>query len=146
MDTDAQRLFQRKIASYKGSGRSVIYVDESGFARDMPRPHGYAPKGVRCYGLKDWNAKGRTNAIGALTRGALISICLCQGNVDSDVFHKGADTRKLIETEDHKLEHLPPYSPDLNPIEHTWAQAKAIGRREICSIEKIFQIESRLFE
>ena len=32
----------------------------------MPRTRGYAAKGERCYGVHDWNAKGRTNAIGAI--------------------------------------------------------------------------------
>lgn len=40
-----------------------MYIDESGFANSMPRTHGYALKGERCYGKHDWGAKGRTNAI-----------------------------------------------------------------------------------
>ncbi|MDP3010106.1 MAG: transposase, partial [Methylococcales bacterium] len=28
------------------------------------------------------------------------------------------------------LEYLPPYSPDINPIEKKWAQAKAIRRQK----------------
>lgn len=137
----------------------------------MPRTHGYAPKGQRCYGLKDWNAKGRTNAIGALLGSAIISIWLCNGNVDGHVFHawvkndllpnlpknsvvvmdnaafhKRSDTQDLIRQSGHIIEYLPPYSPDLNPIEHKWAQAKAIRRKLKCSVEKIFQSESILFE
>jgi hypothetical protein len=46
--------------------RPIVYIDESGFAHDMPRTHGYAARGQRCMGLQDWHAKGRTNAIGAL--------------------------------------------------------------------------------
>ncbi len=33
---------------------------------------------------------------------------------------------------------LPPYSPDLNPIEHKWAQDKAIRKQEHCSITELF--------
>ncbi|WP_422824420.1 transposase, partial [Xenorhabdus bharatensis] len=33
---------------------------------------------------------------------------------------------------------LPPYSPDLNPIEPKWAEVKAIRRRERCSIDELF--------
>ncbi|WP_425347684.1 transposase [Spartinivicinus poritis] len=37
------------------------------------------------------------------------------------------------------LEYLPPYSPDLNPIEHKWAQAKAIRKQHRCDdIDKLF--------
>ncbi|MDM8568607.1 transposase [Thiotrichales bacterium HSG1] len=33
---------------------------------------------------------------------------------------------------------LPPYSPQLNPIEHKWAQAKAIRKKKFCSVPEIF--------
>ncbi|RMF36326.1 MAG: IS630 family transposase, partial [Alphaproteobacteria bacterium] len=32
----------------------------------------------------------------------------------------------------------PAYSPDLNPIENKWAQAKAIRRRTGCSTDELF--------
>ncbi|WP_348983415.1 transposase [Piscirickettsia salmonis] len=34
--------------------------------------------------------------------------------------------------------YLPSYSPDLNPIERKWAEAKAIRRKYRCSIEDLF--------
>ena len=43
-----------------------MYIDKSGFAVDIPRTHGYSPKGKRCFGICDWHAKGRVNAIGGL--------------------------------------------------------------------------------
>ena len=75
----------------------------------MPRTHGYAPVGERCVGKHDWYAKWRTNVIGALLAS----------------FHKRADFQQ-----GHLLEFPPPYSPDLNPIEHKWAQAKALRRQK----------------
>ncbi|WP_420836490.1 transposase [Candidatus Fukatsuia symbiotica] len=36
------------------------------------------------------------------------------------------------------LEYLPTYSPDLNPIEHKWAQAKALRRKRQCDIDTLF--------
>ncbi|WP_417911164.1 transposase, partial [Candidatus Electronema sp. PJ] len=39
----------------------------------------------------------------------------------------------------HQLEFLPPYSPDLNPIEHKWAQAKVLRKKYRCSVEELFQ-------
>lgn len=45
-----RRIFQEKINHYKDAGRPIIYIDESGFSQDMPRTHGYAEKGKRCYG------------------------------------------------------------------------------------------------
>ncbi len=68
-------------------GRPVIYVDESGFAHDMPRTHGYGPKDKRCYGERDWHTLGRTNVIGAMFGGILIAISLFNCYTDSNVFH-----------------------------------------------------------
>jgi len=38
--------------------------------------------------------------------------------MDNASFHKQDDARQLIEQAGHSLEFLPPYSPDLKPIEH----------------------------
>lgn len=120
----------------------------------MPRLHGYARRGQRCIGKHDWQAKGRINALGALLHGVLLTVSLTTSNVDADIFnlwlkgdllpklpsgavlvldnatfHKRQDTRTMIEAAGCDLEYLPPYSPDLNPIEQKWAQAKAIRRR-----------------
>lgn len=58
--------------------------------------------------------------------------------MDHAAFHKRADIRQLIEQAGHRLEDLPPDSPDLNPIEQKWAQAKAIRKQTNCSIEELF--------
>lgn len=129
----------------------------------MPRRHGYAPVGERCGGRQDWQARERTNVIGALLGAGLLTVSLFQGAVNADVFHawatqdllpkrparcavgmdnaafhKRADIRRAVEEAGHVLEFLPPYSPDLNPIEHKWAQATAARRRRGCSVEALF--------
>ncbi|OAJ33299.1 transposase [Piscirickettsia salmonis] len=55
--------FQNKIKRYAGYGRPIVYLDESGFATDMPRKRGYSQKGTRCYGVHNWHEKGRINVI-----------------------------------------------------------------------------------
>lgn len=157
-------MFQRKLAIYeKIIKRPIIYIDESGFAVDAPRNRGYSQKGSRCYGIKDWHCKGRVNAIGAIRNFKFLSICLFDGNINSDVFyawviqellakvpphsvivldnatfHKRNDIITAIEQQGHILLFLPPYSPDLNPIEKKWAQAKSIRRKLRCSPDKLF--------
>jgi len=138
-------------------------LDESGFAQDMPRTHGYSMRGKRCYGTQDWHAKGRTNAIGAILGFLFLTVSLFDTAINSDVFyawltqdllpkvpsqavivmdnatfHKRADMVKAIEERGIILEYLPPYSPDLNPIEHKWAQVKAIRRQHRCSVDDLF--------
>ena len=163
-DEEKRRIFQEKVRTYEANGKPIVYIDESGFAHDEPRTHGVAPRGERCFGHKDWNARGRTNAIGALLGASLLTVSLFQGNINSDVFHawliqdlipklpqgavivmdnapfhKRQDIQKVITDAKHILEYLPPYSPDLNPIEHKWAKAKAKRRKTAKSVEQIFK-------
>ena len=43
--------------------------------------------------------------------------------------HKGDRVRKLIEERGCELVYLPPYSPDLNPIEEAFSKMKGILRK-----------------
>jgi transposase len=43
---------------------------------------------------------------------------------DNAAFHKSSTVRRLIEAKQCQLLFLPPYSPDLNPIEHCWFPIK----------------------
>ena len=162
-DHSGRLAFICKMTRYRLRGITVVYLDESGFAVDMPRTHGYSPKGERCHAVKDWHARGRVNAIGAIIGFAFLTVCLFDCNINSDVFHawltedlltktpansvivmdnasfhKRADMIGAIESAGHILEFLPPYSPDLNPIEHKWAQAKAVRRKERCNATDLF--------
>ena len=142
----------------------LIYIDESGFSEDMPRIFGYAPEGVRCFGQHNWRASQRTNAIGALSGDRLLTATLFDNSINTDIFeawikqellpvlpngnvvvmdnasfHKSEKIQGLIEAAGCLLEFLPPYSPDLNPIEHKWAQAKARRRKLGCSVDDLFR-------
>ena len=44
--------------------------------------------------------------------------------MDNASIHKTNTTRSIIEQAGCKLLFLPPYSPDLNPIEHLWSNTK----------------------
>lgn len=49
--------------------------------------------------------------------------------MDNAPWHKAEDIRLAIESRGAKLLFLPPYSPDLNPIEKAWANLKAAIRK-----------------
>ena len=64
--------------------------------------------------------------------------------MDNATFHKRADMIKAIERPGCVVECLPPYSPDLNPIEHKGAQAKSARRKTPCSVDEWFQDYAQL--
>ncbi len=90
-DPEKRSTFCRKVEELEKECRSIVYIDESGFAHDMPRTHGYSVKGKRCYDKHDWGAKGRTNAIGALIGSTLVAVGLLTGSVNTDVFTTWVD-------------------------------------------------------
>ncbi len=104
------------------------------------------------------------NAIGAIDEFEMLNVCLFEGNINADVFyswvtqellpalpekvvivmdnasfHKRQDSKEAIENEQHNILYLPPYSPDLNPIEKKWAQAKSIRKKFRCDPYSLFQ-------
>ena len=58
--------------------------------------------------------------------------------MDNATFHKQVNIRQLIEEAGHRLEYLPTYLPDLNPIESKWAKSQAIRQLKKCSVEELF--------
>ena len=151
------------MAEYEKQEKDIVYLDESGFAQCMPRLHGYSKRGERCYGKHDWHAKGRVNVIGAIIGSAFLTLSVFSCYVNADVFyawltqdllpklskgavivmdnasfHKRHDMLEAIQKYGCTVEFLPPYSPDLNPIEKKWAQVKSIRRKLRCSIDELF--------
>ena len=49
----------------------------------------------------------------------------------------------MINDHDCTLEFLPPYSPDLNPIEHKWAHAKAIRKQYHCNVDDLLCVHMK---
>ena len=58
--------------------------------------------------------------------------------MDNATFHKRKDIQQDILRAGHEIEYLPPYSPDLNPIENKWAQAKRMRRKAQIPIQMLF--------
>ena len=87
VDQEKRSIYCQKLEEYKKNKRPIVFIDESGFAHDMPRTHGYSKKDQRCNGTQDWGAKGRTNVIGALLNGALLTVSLFSSSINTEVFN-----------------------------------------------------------
>lgn len=119
----------------------------------MTRLRGRAPRGERLIGKVPHGRWKTTTLIAALGVAGLRCATVVDGAVNADVFeafvgqvllrelrpgdvvvmdnlssHKRARTRALIESAGAELVFLPPYSPDLNPIEMTFAKMKQLLR------------------
>jgi putative transposase len=113
------------------------------------RRYGYAPKGQRVYGLTSGHRRPRTSLLAARIGQDVAEPVLFDGTCDTEVFnswlktrlcprltpkhlvimanaafHQSSATIQLIEETGATLLFLPPYSPDLNPIEHDFAALK----------------------
>jgi hypothetical protein len=94
---------------------------------------------LRVCGVRDIGAALGVSRNSVLTAQLLPAVNVPSAIImDNATFHKRKDIAHAIERSGHILEFLPPYSPDLNPIEHKWAQAKAIRKRHGCSIDELF--------
>ena len=130
-----------------------MFVDESGIATNLVRLYGRAPRGVRAAGAAPYGRWERLTVLGGLTLAGLTACMWVDGATDTDVFvaftahvlvpalkpgqvvvldnlspHKAPRVRALIEAAGCRLLFLPPYSPDLNPIEPAWSKLKALLR------------------
>lgn len=130
------------------------FIDESGAHLGLTRLFGRAAPGQRvveatpgysgkhytivaALGLTDITATWVLEA--AMTREAfdvyatqVLAPTLQAGDVvliDNLNVHKSETARRAIEARGARFEFLPPYSPDLNPIEKCWAKIKTVLRR-----------------
>jgi transposase len=59
--------------------------------------------------------------------------------MDNASFHKSQKTRQLIESVGCRVVFLPPYSPDLNPIEQFWANMKRWIKTKISEFGELYK-------
>ena len=112
-------------------------------------PYAYSAIGKRYYEAHPGHYKKRISMIGGLCNHNFMAPFMFQGHCNTEVFeeylekilipqltkgmivvidnasfHKTAKIKKLMQAAGIKLIYLPPYSPDLNPIEHYWHKIK----------------------
>jgi transposase len=129
-------------------------VDETWAATNRARRYGRAPRGQRVAGVVPHGHWKTTTFVAALTIAGLTAPLVIDGAMTGDLFvayveqvlvpslaagdvvvmdnlssHKRARVRELIEAAGGTPLLLPPYSPDLNPIELAFAKLKALLRK-----------------
>jgi transposase len=134
---------------------SLVFLDESGSKTNMTRLYGPSPKGDRLYEAVPHGHWATTTMLSAIRlTGVIESASLVyDGPTDAAVFltyvqdclspalgpgdlvvmdnlssHKVKGVVEAIQAVGADVWYLPPYSPDLNPIEMMWSKVKSILR------------------
>ena len=129
----------------------MYYVDESGFDEHYSREYGYAPRGERVIGKVSGRHFARTSVVAAKRDSKIVAPFAFSGSMDGGLFegwlehvfvpalknprksvlildnapfHRKSHIYDIADDYGFKVIFLPPYSPDLNPIEKIWANIK----------------------
>ena len=145
--------------------RSLVFLDETGVNTKMARLYGWAPVGERCRDSAPFGHWKTMTFVAGLRVSGLTAPWLLDGPMDGEAFrayiqsvlaptlkrgdvvvldnlpaHKVAGIREAIVARHAQIFYLPPYSPDLNPIEMAFSKLKALLRQEPArTIEALFE-------
>ena len=130
-----------------------VFIDETGAATNMVRRHGWALRGERLITAAPHGHWRSTTFVAGLRSTGLVAPLVLDGPMDGPAFlayvqqflvpalkpgdvavmdnlpaHKVAGVEAAIRAVGASVLYLPPYSPDLNPIEQAFAKLKALLR------------------
>ena len=134
--------------------RRLVFIDETWAKTNMTRSHGRCAKGRRLV-AKAPHGRWRTlTFLAALRHDRIDAPCVLDGPINGQSFrayveqflvptlapgdvvimdnlgsHRGQIIRRALRAAGAKLLFLPPYSPDLNPIEQVFAKLKTLLRK-----------------
>ena len=128
----------------------LVFVDETGSKDNMTRLRGRCPAGERLECEAPRGTWSTTTIIGSVRMDGRTESAVIEGAADAPAFeayieqvlaptlrkgdivvmdnlsiHKGSRVRSLLRKVGARLFFLPPYSPELNPIEMMWSKVKA---------------------
>ena len=150
----ARRRAQWKKYQGRLDPARLVFIDETWAKTNLTRTHGRSPRGQRLI-AKVPHGRWRTlTFLAALRRDRIEAPCVIDGPINGESFlayveqflvptlkpgdivvidnlgsHKGKAVRRAIRAAGAKLFFLPPYSPDLNPIEQVFAKLKHLLRK-----------------
>ena len=133
----------------------LVFLDETGVNTKMARLYGWAPVGERCRDSAPFGHWKTMTFIAGLRLRGLTAPWVLDGPMDGPAFrvyikevlaptltrgdvvvldnlpaHKVAGIRQVIAARRAQTFYLPPYSPDMNPIEMAFAKLKALLRHD----------------
>jgi len=133
---------------------ALVFIDETGASTKMARRYGRAARGERLKASVPHGHWKTTTFVGGLRLSGMTAPMVLDGPmtgswflayveqilvptlrpgdiviIDNLAAHKNAAVRRAIEGAGAELRFLPPYSPDLNPIENAFAKLKAHLRK-----------------
>jgi transposase len=134
--------------------RRLVFIDETATTTNMTRLRGRAPKGERLIGKTPHGHRKTTTFIAALRCDSITAPMVLDGPMNGAAFleyvrqilvptlksedvvimdnlpvHKVFGVKAAIESVGASVLFLPPYSPDLNPIEMAFSKLKALLRK-----------------
>lgn len=146
-----RRWFEREVAAVPKD--KLIFIDEAGCNTSMTRRYGRSPRGKRVRFYRPANRGPNISFIGAIKEDDLVGMAAYEGAINVRRFlefviavllpalrigdvvvmdnlrvHKHPAIRALIESRGARLLFLPPYTPELNPIEEFWSKFKSLLR------------------
>jgi transposase len=167
-DEKKRKEYTEEISKYKEE--DIVYIDESGINEYMYRERARAPKGKKVIGEVSGKRFQRTSIIAGKNGKKIYAPLTHKNTTNSEVFntwlekellpqigsgkvivmdnasfHKSKRTKELIEQSDCKLIYLPPYSPDLNPIEQFWSWLKRTIRSVMHNFSSLEQVLNYVF-
>jgi len=149
------RAAWRLFVAGKVNAERLVFVDEMGTNVSLSPLYGWSRRGERAFGSTPRNWGKNLTLLASITVVEGIGPCLAvEGTTTRVVFeayleralapslrpgqvvvmdnlsaYKGGRVREIIESRGCELLYLPPYSPDLNPIEEAFSKVKGLMRR-----------------
>ena len=148
----------------------IVYIDESGIEMKIIKDRGWGAKKEKLSSKKSGKYYERTNIIAGYVNKKSVAPMVLNGSCTSEVFnswvesflinelqpgqfvvmdnasfHKSVKTKELIESVGCKVIFLPPYSPDLNPIEKFWANMKRWIKQRMETHSSLYNLISEFF-
>jgi transposase len=132
----------------------LVFVDEMGANVSLSPIYAWSRRGLRAYAKVPRNWRKNVTLLASITAEGIGPCLAVEGPTTREVFeaylervlapslrpgrvivldnlsaHKGGRVREVVEGAGCELVYLPPYSPDLNPIEQAFSKVKGLMRK-----------------